>query len=125
VWRRVQCSPILSSSDVTSLPRGVRADQASPEASAAADHEWTDERFITCRQYLPPSPAGPDTGVGWTPEAKSLQISTAEPDAWWHLNPGALAWIVGLIIEGFAAYGASMHPGFSSTSAPTKSSVAK
>jgi hypothetical protein len=112
-------------SDVTSLPRGACADAVSPEASAATDHVGTEQRFITCRQNLPPAtPAGPDPGVRWTPEAKSLQIS-AERDAWWHLIRGALAWIVGLIIEGFAAYGASLHPGFSSISAHTKSSAVK
>ncbi len=35
-----------------------------------------------------------------------------EPDAWWQSMPGALAWLMDLFIEGFAAYGAAMSAGY-------------
>jgi hypothetical protein len=53
-----------------------------------------------------------------SPEVISLRMSP-EPDLWWQSASGALAWIAGLLIEGFAVCGASMHPGFSSLSART------
>jgi hypothetical protein len=35
-----------------------------------------------------------------------------EPNAWWQSVPGALTWLMDLLIEGFAAYGAAMSPGY-------------
>jgi hypothetical protein len=33
-------------------------------------------------------------------------------DPWWHAIPAALSWVMNVLIEGFAAYGAAMEPGF-------------
>ena len=70
--------------------------------------EWFVSR---CRHPHPLPPTDPDASIRSTPEAEAPRISP-EPDPWWQSVPDALAWIVGLLIEGFAAYGASMHPGF-------------
>jgi hypothetical protein len=35
-----------------------------------------------------------------------------KPDAWWRSIPSAMSWLVRLLIEGFAACGEAMHPGF-------------
>jgi hypothetical protein len=46
----------------------------------------------------------------WILEAAAFR-RPPEPDAWWHAIPAAMAWVMALLIEGYAAYGASMHPG--------------
>jgi hypothetical protein len=107
-------SDFQSPGEAISPLRGACADQAkrSLEASAATDHEMPVEWFVSrCRQLHPLPPTDPDAGVHRAPEAKSPRVSP-EPDPWWQSIPDALAWIVRLLIEGFAAYGASMHPGF-------------
>jgi hypothetical protein len=60
---------------------------------------------------LPPSPVDPAAGVHRAAQAISPTI-LPEPDHSSKPVPGALARILNLLIEGFAAYGASMHPGF-------------
>lgn len=51
-----------------------------------------------------------DRGQG-TSEVRTHQTQS-EPDAWWRSIPPAMSWLMGLLIEGFAACGEAMHPGF-------------
>jgi uncharacterized protein YjiS (DUF1127 family) len=100
--------------DAISPPRGACAEQANRllEASAATDREMPVAWFVTRCQHLHPlPPVDSAAGAYRAPEASTPPISP-EPDPWWQSVPDALAWIVELLIEGFAAYGASMHPGF-------------
>jgi hypothetical protein len=38
--------------------------------------------------------------------------TSSQPDLWWRSIPAAMSWLMGVVIEGFAAYGQAMHPGF-------------
>jgi hypothetical protein len=103
-----------SSSEVMSPSRGACVDQAnrSLEALAVIDREMPLEWFVVRSRHLHPQPpVDPAAGVHRALEALSPRRSP-ELDPWWQSVPGALAWIVGLLIEGFAAYGASVHPAF-------------
>ena len=42
----------------------------------------------------------------------SNRRSHFEPEAWWQSVPGALTWLMNLLIESFAAYGEAMSPGY-------------
>jgi hypothetical protein len=64
------------------------------------------------------SPLDPAAAVHRATQAMSPRIPPA-PDPRRRPGRGVLGWIVDLLIEGFAAYGASLQPGLSSHSVPT------
>jgi uncharacterized protein YjiS (DUF1127 family) len=86
----------------------------SPKSSAASHYALLEDRLVANERYLPrrlqhrrPS----DRGQAGASEIRSRQVSPV-PDAWWHSIPAAMSWLLGVLIEGFAACGEAMHPGF-------------
>jgi hypothetical protein len=115
-----------SSGEVMPPPHGACVEQAnrSLEGLTVTDREMLVDWFVVRSRHLQPlPPVDLAAGVHRPPEAMSPRMSP-ELDPGWKSGPGVLAWIVGLLIEGFAAYGASVYSGGSSPSARTTSSAA-
>jgi hypothetical protein len=64
------------------------------------------------------APRGPFLNSGphqhWPDEGgqHGSRHTSSKPDIWWRSIPAAMSWLMGVVIEGFAAYGQAMHPGF-------------
>jgi uncharacterized protein YjiS (DUF1127 family) len=70
----------------------VLRDELSPDAEGMAEQG----RFNTEQLYL-------QLGL-------HQSVPDERPDPWWRAIPLGMAWVKVMLIEGFAAYGASMHP---------------
>jgi uncharacterized protein YjiS (DUF1127 family) len=117
-------SEFRSPNELTSTVLAKYTDKAAspPKASAATNDTWTEEQLITGELYRHPrlERRRPDNRRGHTTDVRSHTMSS-EPDAWWCSIPAAMAWLRTFLIDGFAAYGAAMHPGLFEYPEPTLS----
>src|SRR4051794_18297659 len=82
-------------------PNSKRCGEAA--ATVTVDRKMAKEPAVSRYRY-PPAPVSSDG-----PHALAWLVSP-KPDPWWQAIPSAAAWVMQLFIEGFAAYGAAMHP---------------
>jgi hypothetical protein len=68
--------------------------------------------FFVIPDVYPESLLQTDEADPWISYADTTLSHEAPPDPWWHAIPAALSWVMNVLIEGFAAYGAAMEPGF-------------
>ena len=99
--------------ELTALSFGSADVTRSPGLSAAADRASIEQRFTTADVYrqMRPQAATAEAEDHCEGEAGSNAMS-AQPDPLWKPLRTAASWVIDLLIEGFAAYGAAMSPGF-------------
>jgi hypothetical protein len=68
--------------------------------------------FFAVPDVYPESLLGTDETVARITYADATLFEDIQPDPWWAAIPAALSWVKNFLMEGFAAYGAAMQPGY-------------
>jgi hypothetical protein len=94
-------------------PAPVHADQGTEFLQSSTLNGGTCIReFFAVPDVYPESLLRADETVTKISYADATLSEEIQPDPWWYAIPAALSWVKNFLIEGFAAYGAAMQPGY-------------
>ncbi|MFL5287833.1 MAG: hypothetical protein ACJ8AW_44410 [Rhodopila sp.] len=109
-------SSMQSKSQLPTMPTSPAPVQPNQGAESSQTPNLTGglsfREFFAIPDVYPESLLRYDEAISRISYADATLSENPRPDPWWNAIPAALSWIMAFLIEGFAAYGAAMQPGF-------------